>query len=109
MALNIPQLVQPIIAAMKPELVKHWHDAKDFAEAEALKTAQTLALVAKLHAENKIDASQARALLEMQKQASQAVLLAIEGIGLLAAQRSINAGLAAVAQMVNGVVGFALL
>lgn len=56
----------------------------------------------------RINEDQARALLDMQRHATQAVLLTIEGIGLLAAQRAVAAGLGAVSAVVNGVIGFAL-
>jgi hypothetical protein len=75
---------------------------------EAVKTAHTLANIAKLFQSNKINEDQARALLDMQKHATQAVLLTVEGIGLLAAQRAVAAGLGAVGAIVNKVVGFAL-
>jgi len=39
----------------------------------------------------------------------QAVLLAVEGIGLIAAQNVINAALGAVKEAVNKAIGFALL
>ena len=108
MLINPTDLVKPIIAAVKPVLAKHWGDAKEFAETEAVKTAHTLANIAELYQANRINEDQARALLDMQRHASQAVLLTIEGIGLLAAQRAVAAGLSAVGTIVNKVVGFAL-
>lgn len=108
MLINPIDLVKPIVAAVKPVLGKHWGDAKEFAETEAVKTAHTLANIAELYQAKKINEEQARALLDMQRHAAQAVLLTIEGIGLLAAQRAIAAGLGAVSAVVNGVIGFAL-
>ena len=44
-----------------------------------------------------------------EKQATQAVLLTIEGIGLITAQQAINAAIGAVREVVNKALGFALL
>jgi len=109
MAFNIDQLIGAMLAAVKPVLVKDWGEAAPYAKTEATKIAHTLANIAELRAANQINDDQAAALLDMQKQASQAVLLAIEGIGLIAAQKAINAALAAVRDVVNGALGFSLL
>lgn len=109
MALKLDELARAIAGAMRPVLKKHWKDAKDYADAESRKMAQTLETIAKLRAADKINDEQAKALLEMQKSAMRAVLLTVEGIGLVAAQKAINAALAAVRDTVNGAAGFALL
>ncbi|MGA3244400.1 MAG: hypothetical protein ABSE41_07285 [Bacteroidota bacterium] len=101
--------VSILIGAMKPILDKYWGDVKDYAESEAAKMAKTLETVVQLRVAGKIDDQQAQALVEMQKNAMQAVLLAIQGIGLIAAQKAINAALAAVKDIVNKAIGFPLL
>lgn len=109
MALNAQDLVGPMLNAIKPVLQKYWGDVRDYAETETDKMAATLANIARLKAAGAINEHQAQALLEMQRQAMQAVLLAVEGIGLIAAQNAINAALGAVKDVVNGSIGFALL
>jgi hypothetical protein len=109
MALEAGDLVAPILTALKAPLGKAWNAAKDYAEGEAKKMAQTLADIARFRAAGQIDDVQARALLDMQKHAMQAVLLTIEGIGLIAAQNAINGALGAVRTVVNKAVGFALI
>jgi hypothetical protein len=47
--------------------------------------------------------------MEMQKNAARMVLLAIEGLGILAVEAAINAALAVVKEAVNGALDFALL
>jgi hypothetical protein len=108
MALNIDQLIGAIVGAVKPVLLKDWKDAEPFAKTEAVKMAHTLANIADLYASGQINDAQAQALLDMQKQASQAVLTAIEGIGVIAAQNAINAALGAVRAAVNDVLGIKL-
>jgi hypothetical protein len=102
-------LINPFLAAVEPILKKSWGEVKDYADAEAAKMAKTLETIATLRASNKIDDDQAKALLDMQKHAMQSVLLAVEGIGLIAAQNAINAGLAAVKDVVNKALPFPLL
>jgi len=109
MAFDIQSLVSPIIGAMKPILSKSWSEVSAYAQTEATKMAQTLDSIAELRLAGKIDDVQASALLDMQKHSMQAVLLCVEGIGLIAAQNAINAALDAVKDVVNGKLGFALL
>ena len=109
MALDPNDLAAPILEAIEPVLSKYWGDVKEYAETEAQKMATTLASITKLRRADRINNQQAQALLEMQKHAMQAVLLAVEGIGLVAAQNAVNAGLAAVKDTVNRAMGFVLL
>jgi hypothetical protein len=109
MALDTKDLVGPILNAIKPIVGKEWGVVEDYAKTEGDKMAQTLAKIAELYAAKKINEQQAQALLDMQKQSMQAVLLTIEGIGLITAQNSINAALGAVKGVVNKAIGFSLL
>ena len=109
MALNVGQLAGAMTAAAKDSLAQSWPDIKEYAEAEATKTAQTLAMIEKLHLLGKITKTEARIHLRMQKNSAIAVLLTIEGLGILAVEKAINAAIKAVRDIVNGAVGFALI
>jgi hypothetical protein len=109
MALNVSDLAKSMVGAAKGKLGEHWPEVKEYAKSEARKTAETLALIERLSLTGDINARQAKALLQMQKNSAQAVLLTIEGLGLLAVEAAINAALAAVRETVNGAVGFVLL
>lgn len=109
MSLDIQDLVKAMLTAIEPVLTEHWKIAKDYAEIEADKMAKTLANITELRVAKKIDDEQAKALLDMQKHAMQAVLLAIAGIGLIMAQKAINAALSAVKDAVNKAIGLPLL
>ena len=109
MALDAKDLVGPILSAVKPILTKYWGEVRDYAESESEKMAHTLATITELRVANKIDDQQAEALVDMQKHSMQAVLLTVEGIGIIAAQNAINAALGAVKDTVNKAIGFALL
>ncbi len=55
-----------------------------------------------------VSQEQAKLLLHMQSLATRNVFLTIEGLGLLAVERAINAAIDSVRGVVNGAIGFAL-
>jgi hypothetical protein len=61
------------------------------------------------HTAGTLSDTQAKILLRMQANASQAVLTAVETVGMIAAQDAINAAIQVLAQVVNKAVGFAIL
>lgn len=109
MALDTASLIQPMLDAVQPVLKKSWGEAKDYAQSEARKIAETLATIEQLSAKKQITQPQASALLDMQKNATRAVMLTLEGIGLIAAQNAINAALKAIAPTVNKALGWSLI
>ena len=109
MAVDTKNLVGPMLNAIEPIVGKEWGVVEDYAKTEGDKMAQTLAKIGELYTAKKINDLQAKALLDMQKQSMQAVLLTIEGIGLITAQNAINAALGAVQGVVNKAIGFSLL
>jgi hypothetical protein len=109
MALNIGQLVDAVVTAVKPILGKAWDDVESYVKTEAAKLALTLAHIEELNATGKISPAEATALVNMQKNAMQAVLLTAEGIGLVAAQSAINAAIGAIRTVVNKALGWTLL
>lgn len=109
MSLSVSGLARAMVDAARGKLTKHWPDVKEYAKSEAKKTAETLALIERLVLTNEINAKQAKALLSMQRNSAQSVLLTIEGLGLLTAESAINAALGAVRDTVNKALGFALL
>ena len=109
MALNVKSLATAMLGAAKGKLQKNWPEVKEYAQTEARKTADTLASIERLVVAGQINSKQAKALLRMQRNSAQAVLLTIEGLGLLTVESAINAALGAVRETVNGAVGFALL
>jgi hypothetical protein len=109
MALDTTALASAVFNAVKPVLADEWKDVESYAKVEAAKLAATLAHIEQLSAEEKISEDEASALLDMQKNATQAVLLTIEGIGLITAQQAINAAIGAIRGIVNKALGFGLL
>jgi hypothetical protein len=109
MALDVATLLESMLAAAEGPLKAGWATAEPFAKTQFTNIAQQIVDIEAQLATGQITPAQAPLLLDMQKQAAQAALLTVEGIGLLAVQNAINAALAAVATAVNTALGFALI
>ena len=107
--INVSKLLQNMLGAAEGVFDQKWPQVKDFAETEFEKLAQTLAQITKLTLSNQISESEARVLLEMQKNTARTVMLALEGMGLLLVEQAINAALSVVKDTVNGAIGFTLI
>jgi hypothetical protein len=108
-ALDVQALATQMLAVALPLLKKDAEDAESFAKVEFTKIAQTIASIGEQVAAKQINQQQAALLLNMQKLASQNVLLALEGLGLLAVEAAINAALGVIKTAVNTAIGFALI
>jgi hypothetical protein len=107
--IDTTSLVQNMLAAVKQVLQLHWNDVRPFAETEMQKLAATAVQIETGHAEGTINDAQAQILLSMQANASQAVLTAVETVGMIAAQDAINAAIQVLTDAVNKAIGFAIL
>jgi hypothetical protein len=108
------KLAEDMLAAAKPSLLAHWNSVRPFAATEMAKLAETAVQIKlgqedKSQGDNSLTPEQARILLKMQANASQAVLTAVETVGMIAAQDAINAALNVLKQAVNTAIGFAFL
>lgn len=108
-SLDVGTLAQQMLAAALPILKKGATDAESFAKTEFTKIAQTIVSITEQLATGQINADQAKLLLQMQTNASRAVLLTLEGLALLAVEQAIQAALNVVAGVVNGFVHFPLI
>jgi formate dehydrogenase maturation protein FdhE len=102
-------LITGMLNAMKGGLLNHWNDVEPFALTEARKLATTALQIEQGQADGTISKEQAQILLRMQANASQAVLTAVETVGMIAAQDAINAALNVLKSTVNDAIGFAFL
>ena len=109
MPLDLASLAQSMLAAAETSLKTGWTTAQPFAQTQFTNIAQQIVDIEAQLKAGTINQSQASLLMDMQKNASRAALLAVEGIGLIAAQNAINAALGAIATTVNGAIGFSLL
>src|SRR3954470_990869 len=79
-----------------------------YAQAEAKKLATSAAEIAALRATGQITDEEARLHLDIQKHASRAVLMAIQGISIIAAEQAINAALTVIGTALNKATGLSL-
>jgi hypothetical protein len=82
---------------------------RTFAETEMQKLAATAVLIQSGNSKGTLSDTQAQILLSMQANASQAVLTAVETVGMIAAQDAINAAIQVLTSAVNKAVGIAIL
>lgn len=109
MSLDVAALAGNMVGAFRTQLVDKWPEIKTYGESEMKKLAQTLVMIEQLKLSGEITAEQARLHLQIQKNAIRAVMLAIEGLGLLALEAAINAALNVVKSTVNTALGFVLI
>jgi signal transduction protein with GAF and PtsI domain len=79
-----------------------------YAEAEAKKLATSASEIALLLASGQITEEEAKLHLDIQKHASRAVLMAIEGISILGAEQAINAALSIIGDAIHTATGLTL-
>ena len=108
-AIDVDSLAREMLAAAKGVLKRRWPDVRDYAAQEMKKIASDIAFIEMQVAAGKMTEDQARLHLGIQKNAARTVLLATEGIGLIAAEEAINAAAKVIAKAVNTALGFVLL
>jgi hypothetical protein len=109
MALNASQLLKEMLGAAQPILVKHWKETKPYAEKELKSFTHNLIMIEKLKLQNLITKEKALIHVDIQKNSFRTVLLTIEGLGILAVEKALNAALDVVRKTVNTAIGFSLL
>ena len=105
---DVDAVLKSMAAAAAAVLKKQWPQVETFAKTEFEKIAQTVVSIGEGVAAKTITQDQAPILLDMQKNASRAVLAAAEGMTLVAAEQAINAAIGAVKTAINTFVGFPL-
>lgn len=106
---NVEELAAKMLEAAKNVFSSKWPEAKDYAESEFKKIAESVAFIEAQCALGVMNKEKAKLHLNMQKNASKMMLLCLEGLGLLTVEKAINAALAAVKDTVNTALGFAIL
>ena len=109
MSLNINELVGQMLDVAKGEFGSAYKEAKDFAEAEFKKLLENTEFLAKKVASGEMTPERAQRHLRMSKNAAEAVLLTIEGIGLDAAESAVNGALDIVKKAVNAALPVSIL
>lgn len=109
MSLDVGDLASKMFEAFKGELSEKWPDVKDYAETESKKLAENFVMIERLRLSGNITEEQAKLHHDIQKNASRAVLLTVEGLGLIAVEQAINTAMDVLRDTVNQTLNFALL
>ena len=103
------ELASNMIRAAVDILGERWPDVADYAEAEFRKLAQMIIDIERLKMSDRIDATEARALVEIHKNTTKTVLLCVEGLTLLNVEQAVNAAMDSGRRQVNESLAFRLL
>ena len=106
--IDIDAVAAQAAQAIVQSLANTAKDVASYAEAEAKKLTTSAAEIAGLRATGQIDDEDARLQLDIQVQASRAVLAGIEGVSLIGAEEAINAGLSVIGKAIQAATGITL-
>lgn len=109
MSLDVANLKYEMLRGAKATVAEKWPAISTYAEEEFAKIAQNLVDIERMLAEGKISEKKARMQIQMQKNAAESVLLAVEGMTVLVIEELINAALGAIKGIVNKATGFSIL
>jgi hypothetical protein len=109
MSIKIGEVVATMTNAAKSSLKEDWPKVRDYAQPEFRRLARVLEDIVKKAAKGAISANEAKSLLRIHRNTVLTVMLAVEGMGIIAAEKAINAALKAVADIVNKALPFKLL
>ncbi len=107
--IDAEQMAKDMLAAALGVLKDKGPGVKTYAESEFKKLSETFVTIQKAKLSGEITEDQARLLLDMQKNATRAVMLTVEGLGIVTVEQAINAALAVVRDTVNAAIGWTLL
>ncbi len=107
--LDIKALLADMLSASKEVLKKEWKHVAAVAELQLKNIVHNLEQIAVLKINGKITEDQAKLHLTIQKESFKTILLSFEGIGIIAAEKAINAALNTVKTTFNKAIGWRLL
>jgi hypothetical protein len=109
MALDFQQIAGEVTAKIVSVLTGYGKDAGSYARTEGEKIALSIKHIGEMFVAGEIGEEEARLMLDIQTRASRAVLLAVEGIGIIAAEQAINGAMSIIKDAVNTGLGFKLI
>jgi hypothetical protein len=107
-SIDLEALVKDMGKAALPFLKAGAAQARDYGKAEAEKMARTAVMLAAGIKKGTIDATEAKLVLDVQKNASRAILLTIQGLGIVAVENAVNAAMNVLRQGIATAVGVSL-
>jgi hypothetical protein len=109
MRIDAGELGKSMVAAARGSLGKDWKSARNFAEPELRRLANVLVEIGERAVKGEISEEEAKALLRIHRNTTATVMLAVNGLGILAVENAVNAALGVVRDTVNAATGFVLL
>lgn len=107
--IDIKELASEMLSASKDVLKKEWKQVAPIAEIHIKTIIHNLEQIAELKLNKKITEEQANLHLAIQKESFKTILLSFEGIGIITAEKAINAALNVIRTSVNRTIGWRLL
>lgn len=107
--IDIKELASEMLSASKDVLKKEWKQVAPIAEIHIKTIIHNLEQIAELKLNKKITEEQAKLHLTIQKESFKTILLSFEGIGIITAEKAINAALNVIRTFVNRTIGWRLL
>ncbi|MFN5357429.1 MAG: hypothetical protein ACK5BK_01235 [Bacteroidota bacterium] len=107
--IDVKELLHSMISASKDVLKKEWKQVAPVAELQIKNILHNIEQIAVLKITGKITEEQAKLHLTIQKESFKTILLSFEGIGIVTAEKAINAALHTVKTTINKAIGWRLL
>ena len=107
--IDINELLKSMLSASKNVLKKEWKNISPIAELQLKNIIHNLEQIAVLKLEGKITEHQAKLHLTIQRESFKTILLSFEGIGIITAEKAINAALNAVRNTINKTIGWTII
>ena len=107
--IDVKDLASEMLSASKDVLKKEWKQVAPIAEIHIKTIIHNLEQIAELKLNKKITEEQAKLHLTIQKESFKTILLSFEGIGIITAEKAINAALNVIRTSVNRTIGWRLL
>jgi hypothetical protein len=105
MDIKVSEIWKAMLSAATSSLGKDWSKVRVYAEPELKRLAKTLVDIGKQSVSGEITKGEAKALLKIHRNATQNVLLAAEGMSILAVEKAVNAAMAAVKAPITAAFG----
>ena len=106
---DLNTLVQEMVKAAGNVLKDKWPSVRDYATREFEKLIREFMYIQEMKNQGKITEEHARILIEMHKLAARNVILTSETIGIVAAEKALNAAINIIKDTVNTAIGWTLL
>ena len=107
-SIDLAQVAKDVLGAMTVAIKGASPEVAALARAESAKIAASIAQIGELRAAGIIDDEEMALHLDIQRNASRAVLMAVKGIGIVTAERAVNAAISVAVAAVNPALGLAL-